>query len=325
MLQAEFVQMMYPYAVEASKKLNVNVEIILAQWALESGWGASQAFLNQHNAAGIEKKSGPLASFASWDEFVLAYIQAMTNDCPAIKDGKVTPDSTPFEIFAGTDYNPYANYAQNVNAVWEDNIKKIFASLGLPSSLSSSSTPSDNDTPDNDASMEKAITTLQEDVQTLQTEDHQMAEEIKTLESEVPSSSSSPQQTTSSQEILLPTQNFGNLLTVEVTLQGTKATQTTAMILDSGSSTITINSLLAENLGIKNLTSSSVDTAGGTVLTQSGTLDVVLNGQTFLDVAVIVDSRLTTVPPLFGIGFFEQFGFGVSLEPAKNVIRIFKD
>lgn len=48
-----FVNMMAPYAQEASQATGINANVILAQWGNETAWGTSHAFTKNFNPAGI--------------------------------------------------------------------------------------------------------------------------------------------------------------------------------------------------------------------------------------------------------------------------------
>jgi flagellum-specific peptidoglycan hydrolase FlgJ len=52
----EWVRTMAPWAEEASRLTGgrLLVPVILAQWALETGWGTSKLFVDGHNVAGVK-------------------------------------------------------------------------------------------------------------------------------------------------------------------------------------------------------------------------------------------------------------------------------
>jgi hypothetical protein len=69
-----------PYANQVGASTGISPNTILAQWALESGYGSSNAAQN-YNLAGISP-GGTLASYGSPDEFVSAYTGLLQNNFP---------------------------------------------------------------------------------------------------------------------------------------------------------------------------------------------------------------------------------------------------
>jgi len=74
------------YAARASQATGIPKEVILAQWALESGNGTSAKAVKNNNHAGIKlgqkavaagKDSGGFAIYANLDQFVQDYIRVM--------------------------------------------------------------------------------------------------------------------------------------------------------------------------------------------------------------------------------------------------------
>lgn len=82
-----FYDKMRPYAQKAANALGMPVEVILAQWALESGNGTSNLAKTQNNYGGIKysqySKTGTktsanaFAKYSSIDGFVTDYIRVM--------------------------------------------------------------------------------------------------------------------------------------------------------------------------------------------------------------------------------------------------------
>lgn len=83
---AEYRTKMMPYAVRAKQATNIPTDVILVQWANESGNGSSQKAKNNNNHGGIKwskyavlagKDSGGFAIYASLDQFTTDYIRVM--------------------------------------------------------------------------------------------------------------------------------------------------------------------------------------------------------------------------------------------------------
>ena len=127
--QITFYNNYHSLADQASANLKISPYIVLAQWALESGWGSASYVPSTHNLAGIMKTSRVVQSFVSFEQFLSAYTASMRNDCPVIKGGKSTPQMTASEVFAGTDYNTAnPNYAVTIQNI-ADTISSYVASL----------------------------------------------------------------------------------------------------------------------------------------------------------------------------------------------------
>lgn len=63
MTPAQFIASLGPWAKWCAKQPGVGLfpSVILAQWALETGWGSSEAWIHGHNPAGISGGGHPLA------------------------------------------------------------------------------------------------------------------------------------------------------------------------------------------------------------------------------------------------------------------------
>jgi hypothetical protein len=61
-----FLQEALPFAQQTAAKLNVPVNYVLGQWALETGYGTSSAFQNENNPAGINVPGGTGADYQSY-------------------------------------------------------------------------------------------------------------------------------------------------------------------------------------------------------------------------------------------------------------------
>lgn len=117
---------------------------------------------------------------------------------------------------------------------------------------------------------------------------------------------------------------FQDLLTVEATLVGPQGqTATTAMLLDTGSSTILLNGPLAQTLGLPQLgTSTSEGIDSQPVQTWTSQVAIRLGGVDFGAFPCVVDPTLQ-IPPLLGISFAEQAGLAVLADPkALRVIYL---
>ncbi len=71
----------YPYASYASQRLGIPVEVILAQWQIETGGGTSRASRLLNNQAGIMRPGGEqagLKAYLSLDDFTNDYIRVMS-------------------------------------------------------------------------------------------------------------------------------------------------------------------------------------------------------------------------------------------------------
>lgn len=76
---ANFVHMMAPYAYEVSRLTGVFPEVIISQWALETGWGTSDVFRQAKNLAGIK-------ATASWTGLTIGPYRAYPSLSQAAQD-----------------------------------------------------------------------------------------------------------------------------------------------------------------------------------------------------------------------------------------------
>ena len=135
MTEEQFVARYTPYAERAAyqiesltggSQLEASLsDMILAQWALETGWGSSQAAEAANNLAGITGAHGQLAQYPSLDAFVTAYAYLMVVDCPALREHAEIVSAV--ELFRDSDWNPAADYGARVQAVLADNILPLVA------------------------------------------------------------------------------------------------------------------------------------------------------------------------------------------------------
>lgn len=99
MNKTEFLNTMAPYARRASQETNVPVELILAQWGIESAWGTSKGFRARNNVGGISygsskpptwstavkmdprpaNEGGYYMVYSSIDDYVTDYVRVMKN------------------------------------------------------------------------------------------------------------------------------------------------------------------------------------------------------------------------------------------------------
>lgn len=80
--KAAFVATYGPLAVQAGQTLGVSPDVILGQWAFESGYGTSRAATQQGNVAGINVPGGNGQQYASFDtpqDFATAYTTLLQN------------------------------------------------------------------------------------------------------------------------------------------------------------------------------------------------------------------------------------------------------
>ncbi len=140
MTEEQFVARFLPYAEEAAMAIMGKAQAvkfasplpytILAQWALETGWGSSPAAEVANNLAGITGRHGQLARYESLSDFVGIYASMMLTDCPALREQDVISD--PVDLFRDSDWNPSADYGARVQAVWQENIQPLLAPKDTP-------------------------------------------------------------------------------------------------------------------------------------------------------------------------------------------------
>ena len=70
--EAEFIASILPEAQKAAATIGWWPSVVLAQWADETGWGTSSAWLDGHNPAGISP-NGEIAAYPSIAAGVVAY------------------------------------------------------------------------------------------------------------------------------------------------------------------------------------------------------------------------------------------------------------
>ena len=134
MTEEQFVARFLPYAEEAAMAIMGKAQAvkfasplpytILAQWALESGWGSEPA-VSANNLAGITGPHGQMQQFRSMSAFVGTYFELMIQDCPALRTRGMI--SSAVELFLDSDWNPAADYGARVQAVLVDNILPLVA------------------------------------------------------------------------------------------------------------------------------------------------------------------------------------------------------
>jgi predicted aspartyl protease len=119
-------------------------------------------------------------------------------------------------------------------------------------------------------------------------------------------------------------QSFGGILALPaVTLDGPKGTQTTAMLLDTGASDVTINPTLAQTLGLQPQQQTETSTAAGPEAAWLTTARVTVAGVTAV-VKVLVDPGLTDVPPLLGISWWRIAGLIPALDASTFLLRAYQ-
>lgn len=69
-----FIDEIAPLATPAAHAVGFWPSVVIAQWSIETGWGASSYWTEDHNPAGISP-GGEVASYPSIEAGVLAYVQ----------------------------------------------------------------------------------------------------------------------------------------------------------------------------------------------------------------------------------------------------------
>ena len=136
----EFIKKMYPYAEYASKQTDIPIEVILSQWALETGWGRENEFINGLNLAGIKKNStgsefayGDYAGYSTLENSVNDWIRVMNKD---YYNGVREASSVP-ETIQALHSSPWAEdtlYDDRLHGVL-NTIKKIFPNVSSENSV----------------------------------------------------------------------------------------------------------------------------------------------------------------------------------------------
>ena len=146
--QASFINFWKKYAKQASGKLGIPYQWILAQWAMETAYG-SQPNMGKFNPGNVGNLNGSWQNYSSPSAFVSAYVSAMQNDFPKLgknglstlvpsgsaRGGMAIPVLTPQQVLNGPNkYDPLnTTYGQNVaNA-----LPTVDQILGVPYHLSS--------------------------------------------------------------------------------------------------------------------------------------------------------------------------------------------
>ncbi len=146
----EFVEVLYPHAVEAAKTLNIDPKAMIAQAALETGWGKSLIHKNDgensHNLFGIkadkrwdgekatvdtlefvnnmpEKQQASFRSYGSFSDSMEDYVDFVKSN-PRYEQA-IGKTETPKEYFDALQQAGYAtdpNYSEKVMSVLNGNI-----------------------------------------------------------------------------------------------------------------------------------------------------------------------------------------------------------
>lgn len=126
----EFIETQMNLALDAQSLTGVDYRVVLAQWALETGWGGSTLAQKHNNLAGIKFTgsfgTGTPQGFASYKdlgEFLLDYVRVMNLSYYA----RVRVGRTPEEQIAALQASPYdENHYPQLPAVYHQHV----ASLG---------------------------------------------------------------------------------------------------------------------------------------------------------------------------------------------------
>lgn len=126
--EAGFIKEMDPYAHEAARATGMPTSFFLTQWALESHWGTSEAFRENHNAAGImpwaDARAGhdpTYAGYASLSDFEQGVVDFYEGNAryrrllSAAHDGASTHQL--LLILGDTGYATAPNYGQALETV----------------------------------------------------------------------------------------------------------------------------------------------------------------------------------------------------------------
>lgn len=89
---AAFFADVAPDAKIASARTGVPVSVILAQWAIETGYGTSSAWLTGHNYAGVSP-GGHVASYTDRPSGLAAYISTLSSQFYAAVRGAGSPSA----------------------------------------------------------------------------------------------------------------------------------------------------------------------------------------------------------------------------------------
>lgn len=131
-----FIENMLPYAETAGNQIGVNPNLILGQWANETGYGTSTAATQDNNYGGITY-NGQLGVFSSIGNFVSAFVSTITNNFPsALNTGNSVGYVNALEN-GRTKYATDPNYADKVisNAQQITNVEQTMG-LTVPNASS---------------------------------------------------------------------------------------------------------------------------------------------------------------------------------------------
>lgn len=119
-VESDFLASHQDLAASCAGRLGIGTDVVLAQWALETGWGTSPLAQQDNNLAGIKALFPPpeYLHFADLTAFGEQYVRTVKADCPVVRSGKLTTSSEPVEVFAGSDYAT-PQYGRQVQAVWQ--------------------------------------------------------------------------------------------------------------------------------------------------------------------------------------------------------------
>jgi hypothetical protein len=108
---AEFLKKAWPLAQQVAAQTGLDPRVVVAQAALESGWGKKAS---GQNFFGV-KPGGTLAQYGSMEESFQAYADLINRRYPAARAGK-TPSEQISGLVAGG-YTADAGYAENLNRI----------------------------------------------------------------------------------------------------------------------------------------------------------------------------------------------------------------
>ena len=141
----DFVKTFRPYAEQEQTLSGCLSTVLLAKFALETGWGTDTALMSRNNLSGIKNTHvravpGVYATFASLESFIAMDAELMKADCPYLNSVPIA-SQTPISVFTGSDWSTNPQYAQEVQAVWQDDILPAIAELDLQARLEAEPEP----------------------------------------------------------------------------------------------------------------------------------------------------------------------------------------
>lgn len=152
MSASEFFEKMAPYAQKAGTSLDIFPSTILAQWAIESGYGSSNLAQNANNYGGIKYvagksiasgQEGDFASYSSITQFINDYVRVMKlSYYDAVRAGQTPQEEIQALVGSKYDEGKYSGGKTLLDILTKNNLSQYDAgavvaspgnALGLPS------------------------------------------------------------------------------------------------------------------------------------------------------------------------------------------------